>query len=81
MNPPGHTKDDWKAWDKEKANFAARDTWGFAEDMNALRAHISKLIEVCPKDSAGWPVGAALNVINKLRNNLDTFNRYFDQLR
>lgn len=75
------TKDNWSNWNNEQHNFAHRDTEGFTKDLAALKAHISKLQEVCPKDKAGWPVGTALNVLDKLRKEHDRFQRYLDQLR
>jgi len=53
-------KDDWQAWHEERVRFKARETEGFTKDMDALKAHILTLLEVVPKDKAGWPVGQAL---------------------
>ena len=78
---PAHTRNNWKAWNEERENFTARDTKGFTKDVAALEAHISKLIEVCPKDEAGWPRGTALEVIGDLQEDLETLRRYLAQLR
>ena len=75
------TKDDWELWHQERVNFAHRDTEGFTKDLSALKAHILKLQEVCPKDKAGWPVGTALILLGQLRKEHDRFQRYLDQLR
>jgi len=78
---PKKTLDDWKPWHAEMEAFASRDTEGFVNDIHALKAHILKLQAVCPKDSAGWPVGTALRVIDNLQKQHNTFTRYLEQLR
>lgn len=78
---PKNTRDLWKAWSEERASFAARDSTGFTQDVIALEAHIATLIQVCPKDAAGWPTRIALYTINNLQKDLETFTRYLDQLR
>lgn len=74
-------KEDWEQWNHERANFSGRDTEGFTKDLKALKNHIRKLQEVCPKDKAGWPVGTALKVLDKLRKEHDRLHKYLDQLR
>lgn len=78
---PNPTKEDWGPWHLEKGIFAKRDTEGFVKDLQALKAHILKLQAICPKDSAGWPVGTALRALTTLQKEYERFNRYFNQLR
>lgn len=61
-----NTKDDWKPWHEERERFYTRDTEGFILDLEALKAHILKLQQVCPKDKAGWPHSTALVVLDLL---------------
>ena len=65
----------------ERETFAARETRGFTDDLKALKEHILKLQNICPKDKAGWPVGNALSSIRQLQNDYNRFTRYLDQTR
>jgi len=73
---PRQTKDDWKAWDEERKQFAKREPQGFTIEIKALEEHIKKLREICPKDTAGYPHGTALTELNKLQQRLDEAKRY-----
>ncbi|MBA7632597.1 hypothetical protein ES703_40146 [subsurface metagenome] len=70
------TKDNWLPWHEEIKRYAKRDTEGLSRDMAALEAHIKKLREVCPKDSAGYPYTTALIYLNRLQNRLDQAKKY-----
>ncbi len=69
-------KDDWKPWHEEIKRYANRDTEGLTKDLAALEAHIKKLAEVCPKDSAGFPHTTALIYFNRLQIRLDEVKNY-----
>lgn len=60
------TEEDWTAWNEERERFRKLGTQGWEQDMINLRVHIKRLIEVAPKDNAGWMNGQALEVINLL---------------
>jgi len=60
----------WKAWNDERQRYSDYDTQGLEADIKALEAHIRVLQEVAPKDKAGWPDSNALQVIDKLKENL-----------
>jgi len=70
------TKNDWQPWHDEVKRFEARETEGLPKDLQALEAHIKKLREVCPKDSAGYPTTRALTYLNKLQRHLDGVKSY-----
>jgi len=70
------TKDDWKAWNEERKQFAKREAQGFTAEIKALEQHIKTLREICPKDTAGYPTGKALWELNKLQQRLDEVKRY-----
>jgi len=72
---------DWELWHQERQAFAKRETKDIIEDLEALKAHILMLQNVCPKDSAGRPVGKALGYLDKLRKDHERFTRYLEQLR
>ncbi|MBA7524408.1 hypothetical protein ES705_16546 [subsurface metagenome] len=73
---PRHTKDSWQPWHEEIKRFKARETEGLEKDMAALEAHIKKLREICPTDSAGYPTNRALDYLNKLQMSLDGVKSY-----
>ncbi|GAI67271.1 unnamed protein product [marine sediment metagenome] len=73
---PRLTKDSWQPWHDEIKSFKARETEGLDKDMAALEAHIKKLREICPKDSAGYPNTRALAYLNKLQTRLDEVKSY-----
>ena len=62
-------KIDWSAWTKERQSFDERESQGFNSDLAALKAHIDKLTEVCPKDKGGWPHIVALRHLDTLKAN------------
>lgn len=68
-------KADWAAWHNERYAFAHRETEGFTRDLEALKQHILKLEEVCPKDKANWPAPDALTVLVKLHEDHFRFDR------
>ncbi|MBA7523849.1 hypothetical protein ES705_15983 [subsurface metagenome] len=70
------TKENWKPWHEEIKRYANRDTEGLDKDTAALEAHIKKLREVCPKDSAQYPHTTALIYLNQLKNRLDEVKKY-----
>ena len=70
------TKDDWKAWNKERERFARRETQGFSGDIKALEQHIKTLREICPKDTAGYPHSTALTILNELQQRVDAAKKY-----
>jgi len=72
------TKKDWVNWHEERERFSVRGTEGFTKDLEALEAHIKKLIEFAPKDDAGWPVLTALNALQDLKADHARFKRYLD---
>ena len=74
-------KEAWDKWHIERHLFATRDTEGFNKDLEALKAHITKLQKVCPKDPAGWPVPAALSYLNKLQADCSKFTQYLKNLK
>jgi len=71
-----HTKNDWQPWHDEIKRFGTRETEGLDKDLKALEAHIKKLREICPKDSAGYPTTRALTYLNKLQGHLDGVKSY-----
>ncbi len=73
---PRLTKDDWKAWDEERKQFAKREAQGFTAEIKTLEQHIAKLREICPKDTAGYPHTRALMELDKLQQRVDEANRY-----
>ncbi|MBA7477218.1 hypothetical protein ES707_12620 [subsurface metagenome] len=73
---PRITKDNWQLWHAEIWRFGARETEGLDKDLKALAAHIKKLREICPKDSAGYPLVRALAYLNKLKIRLDGVRSY-----
>ena len=73
---PRQTKDSWQPWHDEIKRFRARETKGLDKDLAALEAHIKKLREICPKDSAGYPTNRALDYLNKLQMRLDGVKSY-----
>jgi len=73
---PRLTKDDWKAWNFEREQFAKRGAQGFTAEIKALEQHIAKLREICPKDTAGYPHTRALMVFNELQQRVDEAKRY-----
>lgn len=73
---PRKTKDDWKAWNEEKKQFARRETQGFTADIKALEQHIARLREICPKDIAGYPHNTALTYLNRLQQRAGEAKRY-----
>ncbi|MBA7512115.1 hypothetical protein ES705_04134 [subsurface metagenome] len=73
---PRVTKDKWQPWHAEIKRFGARETEGLDKDLKALAAHIKKLREICPKDSAGYPLVRALTYLNKLQIRLDGVRSY-----
>ncbi|MBA7661740.1 hypothetical protein ES703_69760 [subsurface metagenome] len=70
------TKNSWQPWRDEIKRFKARETQGLTKDMAALEAHIKKLREICPKDSAGYPHITALIYLNRLQMHLDGVKSY-----
>lgn len=70
------TKDDWKAWNEERKRFAKREAKGFTAEIEALELHIKTLREICPKDTAGYPLTRALFELNKLQQGVDAAKRY-----
>ncbi len=73
---PRQRKDVWKAWHKEIRRYAHRETEGLTADIKALEQHIAKLREVCPKDSAEFPITTALIYLNRLQTRLDKVKGY-----
>ena len=73
---PRLTKDNWQPWHDEIKRFKSRETEGLDKDLAALEAHIKKLREICPKDSAGYPTIRALTYLNKLQMHLDGVKSY-----
>jgi len=73
------TKKDWQPWHAERKRFQRRDTKGYIIDFEALKNHIRKLQEVCPKDEAGWPVSTALSVINRLKRDFERVAGYLEE--
>lgn len=61
------TKKDWELWKAERKDFVQRESEGFTKDLAALETHIKAIQEFAPKDAAGWPVSAALRVIEQLQ--------------
>ncbi len=74
-----HAKEDWRAWIKERRRFAKHETLGLAEDIEALNDHIAKLIELGPKDTAGYLNLKALQVINRLQLDVQLVMNYIDR--
>ncbi|MBA7701591.1 hypothetical protein ES703_110331 [subsurface metagenome] len=72
--------DNWRPWLEEIKRYAARETEGLTKELAALEAHIKKLREICPKDSAGYPVNAALTYLNKLQMRLDGVKSYLSRV-
>ncbi|MBA7663060.1 hypothetical protein ES703_71098 [subsurface metagenome] len=64
------TKAAWKAWHSERERYRHRDSEGFTKDVDALEAHIQKLVELAPKDQAGLLNLNALDIIDLLRKDL-----------
>lgn len=73
---PRLTKDNWQPWHDEIKRFKAREPEGLDKDLAALAAHIKKLREICPKDSAGYPTTRALDCLNKLQMYLNGVKSY-----
>ncbi|MBA7606690.1 hypothetical protein ES703_13840 [subsurface metagenome] len=73
---PGVTKNNWQPWHDEIKRYAARETEGMTKELAALEAHIKKLREICPKDSAKYPTSRALTYLNKLQMRLDGVKSY-----
>jgi len=73
---PRITRDKWQPWHDEIKRYAARESEGLDEDLKALEAHIKKLREICPKDSAGYPTTRALAHLNNLQMRLDGVKSY-----
>lgn len=61
---------DWEKWNEERQHFQELETLGWDADIAALEKHIQKLIEVAPKDKAGWLNVNALYVVDKLKTQL-----------
>ena len=76
-----HTKADWKPWLEERRHFKNRESEGLTKDMEALAAHIKRLQELAPKDTAGWPIGNALKTIDTLHLEYLRIQRLIEQLR
>ena len=74
---PFHNKNSWVPWNEERQTYGQRESAGFTKDLQALKEHIRKLQEVCPKDKAGWPVAQALDVLDRLKRDYETINRVF----
>jgi len=64
------TYEQWKEWNAERESFRDIETLGWEADIARLEAHIKKLIEVAPKDKAGWMNLNALDVVNLLKKDL-----------
>lgn len=73
---PRQKESSWQPWHDEIKRFGARETEGLEKDLAALAAHIKKLREICPKDSAGYPLVRALAYLNKLQMRLDGVKSY-----
>lgn len=73
------TKNNWQPWKEEIERYKARETEGLDKDLKALEAHIKKLRQVCPKDSAGYPNNHALEYLNDLQMRLDGVNSYLSR--
>lgn len=71
-------KDPWKPWNDEKKYFSSRRTKGHRQDLEALHRHIENLIEVAPKDSAGYPVLSTIEHIHHLR---ELYLHYLERLK
>ncbi|MBW8017875.1 MAG: hypothetical protein FVQ82_17025 [Planctomycetes bacterium] len=69
-------KDKWQPWRDEIERFKARETEGLDKELKALEAHIKKLREICPKDSAGYPTNRALAYLNKEQMRLNGAKSY-----
>ncbi len=69
-------KDKWQPWRDEIERFKARETEGLDKELKALEAHIKKLREICPKDSAGCPTNRALDYLNKKQVRLNGVRSY-----
>jgi len=69
-------KDDWQPWNDEIRRYTARGTEGLNKDIEALEAHIKKLQEICPKDSAGCRSTEALTYLHSLQLRLDEVRDY-----
>ncbi len=65
------TEDDWKAWNEERQRFRELEPQGFEQDTASLEEHIRRLVEIAPKDKAGWMYGNALDIINLLQKQLN----------
>ncbi|GAH93378.1 unnamed protein product [marine sediment metagenome] len=73
-------KEDWQAWHDEIKHYAKRETQGLTRDLEALEAHIKKLREVAPKDSAGCRHTDALSYLNSLQLRLDGVKSYLSRV-
>jgi hypothetical protein len=75
-----HTKaQNWKQWDKERDAFEARLPRGFTLDLQALQAHIARLLEIAPKDSAGRIETNAYIIIERLQKDYNRFSEYLKE--
>jgi len=75
---PKKIKEDWEKWHAARTAFSARATEGFNTDLAALEAHIKNLQNIAPKDTAGWPVGTAMKVIDQLQRDYHRIKTLFD---
>jgi len=74
-------KEDWQPWHDEIKHYAKRETQGLTRDLEALEAHIKKLREVAPKDSAGISLHTtALIYLSSLQNRLDGVKSYLSRV-
>lgn len=67
---PKEAKADWTAWNEERRRFDALDSQGFEADTATLEAHIKTLIQLAPKDTAGWLDPRARTQVNRLMADL-----------
>lgn len=77
---PVTTREHWRLWHEERQRFKTRGSTGYLQDILALKTHIMKLQDLAPKDKAGWPVYDALQVIDKLKREYRTYERYLEQM-
>ncbi len=69
-------KENWEPWHIERIRFQTRKAEGYLVDLKALEIHIKKLINLAPKDKAGWPVGRATILIDALKRDFERYQSW-----
>ena len=74
------TKEQWEEWNKERERYRELESQGYEQDIENLTAHIKKLLDIAPKDKAGWMNLNALDVVTQLRQKLLGAKTFFGNM-